>query len=163
MPDPPPTTLADSWPATGFSAFICFIRWTPQGRQRCPQSLGVGRARGAGHQGTAESPAWVLCAATAPGLDSFGADCLSSQVMPHLSVTRCVRFYAEVTVMKRPGDHNNNSLLILHNNITNTLWLPCMAGWFAYVLQPSDVLPCCLVAEKTARYALRAMYLRLAW
>ena len=92
MPDPPPTPLADHGPLTGRPAFMCFFGWSPQGRQRCPQSLGMGRAGGAGHQGTAESPAWVLRAATAPGLDSFVADCLSSQVMLHLLVSHSARF-----------------------------------------------------------------------
>ena len=99
MPDPPTTPLTDPWPPTGLSAFICFFRWSPQSRQCCPQSLGVGRARGAGHQGTAESPAWVLCTATASGLDSFGADCLSPQVMLHLYVSHCAKSNLVIMMM----------------------------------------------------------------
>lgn len=112
MPDPPPAPLADPWPVTALPAFICFFGWGPKGRQCCPQPLGVGRARGAGHQGTAESPAWALCAATAPRLDSFGADCLPSQVTPHVFMSRFARLSYNDSPDNTLSNYCNNTLCL---------------------------------------------------
>ena len=61
----------------------------------------MGRAGRAGHQGVAEGPTWVLCAASVSRLDSFGADGLSSQVIYLAWVKLCL-----LPILPIPSNHS---------------------------------------------------------